>query len=129
MAYRPSSFDHEAKHRAVARELSDVTKQDLALRRGSVWAHDSNILTEQRVRGFVAFFLPLPWPCSSFFHVLAQPVEGPSVEGQSVAAWQDEMKTLLRNFELFTAASINAEVWIVELLLLWKNLGQKRFHQ
>ena len=41
------------------------------------------------------------------------------------AAEQDEMKTLLRNFELFTAASIKAEVRNVELLLLWKNLGRK----
>ena len=35
------------------------------------------------------------------------------------------MKTLLRNFELFTAASIKAEVRNMELLLLWKNLGRK----
>ena len=39
-AYRPSPFHHEAKLRAVERQLSDVKKQDSALR-GSVWAHDS----------------------------------------------------------------------------------------
>ena len=35
------------------------------------------------------------------------------------------MKTLLRNFELFTAASINAEVQNVDVPLLWKDMGQK----
>ena len=35
------------------------------------------------------------------------------------------MKTLLRNFELFTAASIKAQVRNMELLLLWKNLDQE----
>ena len=35
------------------------------------------------------------------------------------------MKILLRNFELFTAASSKAEVRNMELLLLWKNLDQK----
>ena len=35
------------------------------------------------------------------------------------------MKTLLRNFALFTAANSKAEVPNVELTSLWKNLGQK----
>ena len=74
LAYRPSTFHHEAKLRAMQRELADMTKQDPAWRRGSVWAHDPKILFEQRGRGLVALFLPFSGACSLFRNVLPHSV-------------------------------------------------------
>ena len=78
--------------------------------------------------------------CSALCHVLSDPVDSEqSARCQSkvcrravvdhtfffATAEQDELKTLLRNFALFTAANSKAEVPNVELTSLWRNLGQK----
>ena len=83
---RPSPFHLEAKLRAVERQLSDVKKQDSALR-GSVWAHDSrNSLNAEYMGWLHSSCLFLGLGCSALCQNLSDPVES-----DQSAHWQSKV--------------------------------------